>query len=188
MFRTKLLITACALVAFSGPAWAGSTSTSSADSSSTAKSTATSSSNAALNANIGVSNTASTSIQSGNQNQPGGVGVPSPAAANCGGYSGGFALGLASVTIGGSIGTIEENCVKDRHIGIGLSDPVLRPVAEQDWLAMEDELFGRNKQAPAQGASTGGATTQQTAAAPDPACVGMNTKTNWYANNCGGSN
>lgn len=184
MFRTKLLITACALVAFSGPAWAGSTSTSSADAKSTSKATSTSS--AQLNSSVAVTN--STNIQSGNPNQPGGIAVPSPSAGYCGGLSGGFAVGFAGASFGASVGTIEQNCARDRHIGVGMSDPVTRPAAEQLWFSMNADMFGTAAKGPTgqqQGSAAPAAQVQQTASTAQPAaCVGMNTKTNWYANNC----
>lgn len=94
----------------------------------------------------------------GNPNQPGGISVPSPSAGYCGGLSGGFALGFASFSVGASMGDIEKACAQDRHIGVGMSDPVTRPEAERLWFSMNQDMFGN-------------AGKSQTSAAPGSATV-----------------
>lgn len=174
MLRTKLLTAALMVAIFATPAWAGSTSTSSADSSSKSTSTST----ATLDASISVSN--QTSIQSGNQHQPGGIAVPSPSAGYCGGISGGFAVGFAGASFGASVGTIEKACAQDRHIGVGMSDPVTRPKAEELWFSMNPDMFGTQANGPTgqqQGSTsaTPAAITPEQTASATPRCANDNT-------------
>lgn len=122
-----------------------------------------------------------------------GFAVASPSAGPCSGFSGGMSVSTVFGGGGLSYGEVEANCRKDQHIIIGLSDAATHAQAAKEWYAMDADLFGHANAdptlpPPAQQSSTSATPAaiqpEQTADAGKPECIGQNTHTNWYANNC----
>lgn len=106
----------------------------------------------------------------------------------------GFNAALSLVGGGGAIGyaSVEKNCRKDIHIALGLSSgqPEVVAQAKKDWFAMDADLFGHANADPTlpQTGSTSetpaAIAPEQTADATPAECVGKNSKTIWYSQNC----
>lgn len=110
----------------------------------------------------------------------------------CTGVSGGGAVSVAGFGFGASFASLEEDCKKRELLRIGFAsgNAHIQSEAAQGYDLMFQEAFPKANQPAGQTSSTSATPAaihpEQTASAAKPECIGQNTHTNWYANNCGG--
>lgn len=193
MFR-KLLLTTALAVMLPAAAMAGGT-TSTSGSSAAAAATAKATANAAANLTADLSASGGQGGSVNNPGQVGAIGISIAAAGSCTGEAVGGALGLMSVTVAAEHIGVDKPC-SDRdllRIGADIAVKLNSPEVAKKVIAGFDKMYADSfggEPAKTDGQPQQQGYVQQGPAAPvqtasvNPSCLGANTKTIWYANNC----
>lgn len=135
-------------------------------------------------------NSQNVNIDSGTK-QVGAIAVALAASGPCTGAAGGAAIGTYPLTLGFNYISESDKCNQRELIRISQAstNPQIRARADAALLSMFDAEFGKPASSGQQQGSVSAVPAaiapQQTASvAANPSCLGANTHTNWYVNNC----
>jgi hypothetical protein len=105
----------------------------------------------------------------------------------CTGVSGGGAVSVAGFGIGASFASLEEDCKKRELLRIGFAsgNAKIQGEAADGWEQMYADAFKKSGPATQTGEVTTAAIQPQQTASISAECIGKNSNTIWYKQNCG---